>query len=404
MNPESLLIAAFSFIAFVLLIPPFVYHHKQRNIPACSLIFWLCYENSVGFINAVIWSGTNFDTVTTAPGYCDITVRLSSGAPCGKLASIATVMFNLFMIIRAENENFLKPKSKKRFITNIVMCWGTPVFVISTSIIVQATRYVIFRYRGCVAAYAYSYLTLVLVRIWDLVWSFVALVCAVLTLYTYIKKRRDLKDILVCTGSGLNQRRFARLVIFSLLVIFVLVPLAIYNFVNAADTYSVLTFSLSEIHNEYWGTIYAFDYGTSQLASPISNICLALVAFLIFGLGTDALSMYRRFLGFLGVKRYSKVAFDDIPAISSEFTGSKQTSRTTVETEETAVIGQEMEDLKRFAFDEDSEKPQLPDTMVQSSYIGKTYMLQSSQSLATDVEDQRSEETGINFEFHVVPK
>lgn len=404
LNAEGLSIAAFSFIAFVLLIPPFFYHHKQRNIPACSLIFWLCYENLVAFINALIWSGDNFDTVTTAPGYCDVTVRLTSGASSGKLACIATVMFNLFMIIRAENHRFLDAKSKRRLFTNIAMCWATPIFVMSTSIIVQATRYVIFRYRGCLAAYAYSYLTLILVQIWNLVWSVVALVFALLTLVTYLKKRRDIKDILRCTGSGLNQRRFARLVIFSLLIIFVLVPFAIYNFVNAADTFGVLTFSLSDIHNEYWGTIYAFDYGTSQLASPIINICLAFCTFLLFGLGTDALAMYRRFLVFIGFKRFSKSLNRDEPVISTEYTESKQLTRETVQTEATLATMHELEDYKELVFGEPERPLNLPDTLVKDSSIGVTYALKPSESLSTDIEDQISGDTDINFEFHVVPK
>lgn len=391
LDSSGLCIAAFSFIAFVILIPPFFYHKKQKNIPACSLIFWLCYENLVTFINALIWSGEDFELATTAPGYCDITVRLTSGSSSGKLCCIATVMFNLFMIIRAENHKFLNPKSKRRLFTNIAMCWFTPIFVMGTSVIVQATRYVIFRYRGCLAAYAYSYLTLVLVQIWNLVWSLVALVFALLTLITYLKKRRDIRDILRCTGSGLNQRRFARLVIFSLLIIFVLVPFAIYNFVNAADTFGELHFSLSEIHNEYWGTIYAFDYGTSQLASPIINICLAFCTFILFGLGTDALSMYRGFLRFLGFKRFSK-SDDDDPVISTEFTESKQLTRETVKTENTLATMHELEDFKDLVFGEGEKPLDLPDTLIRESEIGMMYTLKRADDLS--VHDQMSADTG----------
>lgn len=404
LDAQGLCIAAFSFIAFVLLIPPFFYHHRQKNIPACSLIFWLCYENLIAFVNALIWSGEDFDVVTTAPGYCDVTVRLTSGASSGKLCCIATVMFNLFMIIRAENHKFLNPKSKRRPLTNIAMCWITPIFVMSTSIIVQATRYVVFRYRGCLAAYAYSYLTIILVQIWNLVWSVVALVFALLTLITYLKKRRDIKDILRCTGSGLNQRRFARLVIFSLLIIFVLVPFAIYNFVNAADTFGVLTFNLKEIHNEYWGTIYAFDYGTSQLASPIINICLAFCTFILFGLGTDALSMYRRFLRFIGFKKISKGSNSDDPVISTEFTENKHLTRDTVQTEGTMATMHELTDYKELVFGEAEQSLDLPDTLIKESDIGVTYTLTPGDHLSSDIEDQISGETDINFEFHVVPK
>ncbi|QEO22986.1 hypothetical_protein [Candidozyma auris] len=400
MNGEGSCIAAFSFLAFVLLIPPFAYHRKQGNIPACSLIFWLCYENLVSFVNAIIWSSEDFDTATTAPGYCDLTVRITSGASSGKLASIATVMFNLYMIIRAENHKFLEPKSKRRLITNIAMCWATSLFVMSTSIIVQATRYVIFRYRGCLAAYAYSYLTLILVQIWNLIWSAIALVFALLTLITYVKKRRDIGDILRCTGSGLNNRRFARLVIFSLLIIFVLVPFAVYNFVNAADTFGVASFNLSKVHNEYWSTIYTFDYGTSQLASPIINICLAAVTFLLFGLGTDALSMYRRFLHFLGFKRFSKFA-DEHPMISPEFTESKCMSRETALTEGTLATMHELKHYKELVFG-DSESPfDVPSTIKDGKDVIR---ISNDDNVSINFDDQISYNTDIAFDFRVVPK
>lgn len=355
------LIAAFSFIAFAINIPPFCYHFGRKNIPACSLMFWLSFNTLTSFINALIWSGENFAEVSNAPGYCDLTVRIFSGSSAGKICTIACLMLNLFMIIDASNHKFLDPKSKRRVLINLAMCWLTPIIIMGTSLIVQNSRYVIVRYRGCIAPYGYSYVTLLLVTIWPLVWSIVALVFAALTIWTFFQKRRDVKDLLRCTNSGLTLRRFSRLLIFSLLIMFITCPFAIYVFASDMNTYEMTTFSWPETHDQYWGHIFKLDFGTKLLSSRIIDIVLSVISFLLFGLGTDALEMYRKFLVRLGLKKFRKRSSEEA-LIQNENSDNYQDDKEPVntgETDETVASMFEFSNNKELVFAEPVASPEI---------------------------------------------
>lgn len=351
------LIAAFSFIAFALNIPPFCYHWGRKNIPACSLFFWLMYNTLVSFINALIWSGSDFYDAGDAPGYCDITVRISSGSSSGIICAIACLMMNLYLIIDARHSNFLETKSKRRTWINVAICWATPVCIMGTSVIVQSVRYVILRYRGCVAAYGMNWVSLVLVSIWPLVWTVVAVIFAALTVWTYLKKRRDIKDILRCTNSGLTMKRYARLLIFSFLIMFVMCPFAIYTFIDNLESFGLSSFSWSETHSQMWSYIFKEDAGATQLASQIIDIVISVVAFLLFGVGSDAVALYCRFLGRIGFKRFSTSHVDDV-VMANTFTGDRNASRQTGQTGDSEktmeTLMMEEFDLKELLFDEPS--------------------------------------------------
>lgn len=391
------LIAAFSFLAFVLNIPPMCYHVGNRNIPASSLIFWLCYNNLTSFVNVLIWSGENFYLVTDAPGYCDLTVRISSGAPTGKICSLACLIMNLYLIIDARHHKFLESGSKRRTYINLAVCWTTPIFIMGTSVIVQSSRYVIMRYRGCVAPYGSTYVSFLLVTMWPLIWSFVATVFAVLTVWTYLSKRRDIKNILKCTNSGLNLRRFARLLVFSLLIMFMMCPFAIYNFVSDVKTYGLSTFNFAETHNDMWNYIYKIDPGNVSFSSRIVDIVLSVITFLLFGLGTDALDMYRRALVKLGFSMFKKPSPDEI-AMSNEFMESRNPSRSTQKSGESEATVNSMFELSKFnelAFDS-AGSIRLTPTLHKS---GAVY-IESGWVGAEDLEAHLERDSGSSLDLH----
>lgn len=380
MDTQGLCIVVFSFLAVVLLVPPLAFHCKQKNIPACSLIGWLCYNNLVNFINALIWSGEKYREATEAKGYCDLTVRITSGSSSGKLAAIATLIFNLYTILAAKYDI----QSRKKTMLDWTMCWATPVFVMATSVIAQSTRYIIERYRGCTALYSISWVTIVLTNMWELLWAIVAFVFAAMTLFTYFSKRRDVKNILRCTSSGLNLRRFARLLIFSVLIVLVLGPYAIVTFAYAVLAYGKPGFSMKETHGPYWNNIYYVNAGPLSMPSQIIDICLAFCTFFLFGLGTDALAMYMLILARVGLRRTAPS--DARPDIFvTENLTSRNNTRKTQDTDATAFPMQQFEELKEYMYDDELE-------------------LQNTRHNTIDLESQTSPESVINIEYNVIPK
>lgn len=342
MNAEANTLAGLSFIAFVLLIPVFLWHCHSRNIPAIFLIFWLCYDTLTAFINACIWGREDFDNVWDGKVYCDITLKLEAASSNGKICAISALALNLFLVLRAKNPLLMRNTSTRRIILDLSMCLITPMFIMCVNYVIQASRFVIVRYRGCTMTYAPSPLTLVLFSMWNIIWSFVAVCCAVLTLVTYFRSRKDVRDILRCTNSGLNIRKFARLLIFSLLIIIVLVPISVYYFVSDATVFTE-KFQWSKYHNQYWGTILYADLGMSIVYDKWADIALSIVTFFLFGLGTDALEVYKNFYYNVGLsalfgRKKSDVGSVDLSSLSkletpnTQFTLSHMSTQTRVNT------------------------------------------------------------------------
>lgn len=339
----GLLIAAFSFVALVILMPPLCYHIQNHNIPASFLIFWFCLENLFAFVNALIWSGDDYSTAADGKIYCDIAVRISSGLTLGQLCATACITFNLYMIIAAKNHGYLARGSRIKTTVNFIMCAFNPLLLMGLSVIVQTNRYNITRYRGCTASYDDNIRAVMLVSIWNVVWIALAFLFAALTIIEVLKKRKDVRDILRCTNSGLNLRRFSRLLIFSFLVILVLSPLTLHGFASdviAANNVSAYTKAVySQI---VWSDIYAIDTGKSNLSSTIICIVLSFCTFFIFGLGVEAIDMYRSFLVAIGFSLLKKNNTEFYAA--KEFNESRHNSKTSDLSEKTLDVNHLDED------------------------------------------------------------
>ena len=87
----------------------------------------------------------------------------------------------------------------------------------------------------------------------------------------FFRKRKDVKDILLCTNSGLNIKRFARLLIFSFLIVFAMIPLSLYYFVSQAEVLKN-PFHWDQVHNEEWNVIYFMILDFSHFMTDWSTV------------------------------------------------------------------------------------------------------------------------------------
>ncbi|KAG7661070.1 STE3 [[Candida] subhashii] len=298
-------VAAMCFISFILLIPPFLWHCRCKNVPVICLLVWLMFLDLNGFINVVIWGGDNFYQAWDGKGWCDVTALLEVGSNVGKICAITALALNLYMILSAKNPEYTQNTSWKKLVIDLSICLITPIFIMSTSFIVQISRYDIIKYSGCMMIFSETDATIGLQYIWGVIWSVPALILCSLTLVTFFQKRKDANDILLCTNSGLNLKRFARLLIFCILVIIAMVPIATYHFYQKASG-EVAKFVWSEVHSWAWGLPLYLDYGMLPLYSRFINFALSVITFLLFGLGADAVEMYREILAKCYIKLPSK--------------------------------------------------------------------------------------------------
>lgn len=291
MNYGSVL-AGLSFTGFALLIPPLLWHIKFKNIPAITLLIWLILLAVQGGVNAIIWSGVDYDTKFSGAGWCDIMIRIQLGASVGFSCSVAAICLNLYLILSANNNTirwFSHPK--RRLWIELTICLATPIMVMGLSYLAESYRYSVVRYSGCRIAIVPNWVSVVLTSLWMAIWATIALVLSMMTLFRYYQKRRDVKDILHCTNSGLNLKRFARLLIFCMLIALVMFPFSIYFLVT--DLGSLTSIPHTDfIHSPSKQMVLFFDLGKPSFESWI-YIAMDFISFLIFGLGTDINKVYK---------------------------------------------------------------------------------------------------------------
>lgn len=287
-------IIGLSLVAILLLLPPLAWHAHSRNIPAILLILWLFIMDLTSLVGASIWSEDDFMNRWNGKGWCDIVVKLQVGANVGMPCAVTNIVYNLHTVLRA-NTVLPELNSWSKICCDLAISLTTPVLIMVLSYIVQVARFGIVRYNGCQNVLSPTWVTIVLYTMWGLIWSIAGMVYALLVLYVFLKKRKDVRDILHCTNSRLNLARFSRLLILCFLTILVMFPLSLYAVVEDTKSFQG-NFDWKETHSPVtWNTIPKFDEGKSILGVWI-YILISYMVFIIFGLGTDALKMYANIL------------------------------------------------------------------------------------------------------------
>lgn len=277
-------------VALALLFPPLAWHSKTRNTPAIIMIVWLILMDIKLIVDASIWGGSDFAEKWAGYGWCDLTTKLQIGANVGISCTVANIAYNLHAILRADAV-LPEPDSRRKICTDLGISLVTPILVMGLTYLVQVFRYGIFRYNGCQSMLSPSWLTVVTYTLWMFIWSFVGFVYAILLLYVFYRKRKDVKDILHCTSSGLNIARFSRLLLFCVLIILVMFPFSLYAFASELQNLTG-AYNYQMVHDSsLWSTIMRIDVA-KPLYSVWLYILMSYLVFVIFGLGTDAVGMY----------------------------------------------------------------------------------------------------------------
>ncbi|AAS52554.1 AEL131Cp [Eremothecium gossypii ATCC 10895] len=283
-------IIALASLAVLLLLPPLVWHSGTRNTPGIILIVWLLIMDIKCIVDAAIWGGTDFASRWAGYGWCDLMIRLQAGANVGISCAVSNIAFNLRRILKADAA-LPNAGSYKKVVVDLSFCIVSPLVVMGLTFLAQAFRFAIFRYSGCQVALSPTWVTAVCYTLWILIWSMVGFVYAILLLLVFYRRRKDVRDILHCTNSGLNLARFARLLIFCLVIILVMFPFSVFSFVEDLRNVEGGYIFIFKANREMWNQIPHLDPG-SPLYSIWLYILMSYLVFLIFGLGSDALSMY----------------------------------------------------------------------------------------------------------------
>lgn len=283
------LLISLLFVAVVVTAPLFAWHVRRGNVAALSLLAWILVLNLFSFVSACMFSGRDWSK-HNGRGFCDLFVKLQITSNLGVSCAVAAVTLLLYRII--SSSSLLLRLRRHRVVEDVLLCWTTPAVVMSLHYLVQDTRYVVFRCLGCQYLVARLWLLVVLTLLLLLLWAVVLLVVLLLALACFLRNRRDARDLLHCTNSGMTVARFSRLLIFCFLVVLVMVPILAYFFSQDAKGLR-LPYRFKDVHNSLtWGLILHADMGAPFYDRWVW-IGLAYALFMVLGTGADSLAMYR---------------------------------------------------------------------------------------------------------------
>ena len=164
----AIVLPVLAFFAVVLTIPPFIWHFRNRNIAACSLIFWISLANIFVFINALIWPTDDVENWWNGNGLCDVQVKLTWGFAVGASGALCCIMRSLALIMDVDRVRIHPSRSQRRraVMVELLWCYACPIYTIAVDYIVQRNRYYIFAISGCVPSVDSSWPAIVLLFIW----------------------------------------------------------------------------------------------------------------------------------------------------------------------------------------------------------------------------------------------
>jgi len=173
-SPLAVAIPALSIIAIILCLPPFIWHVKNGNMAASSLVLWISLDNFFAFVNALIWPTDDTASWWNGSVLCDIEIKLMLAATAGLTGSMACIMRNLAQVMDTTRIGSSLAQKKRELAVNVFLCFGCPAYLMAIHYVVQPSRYYIFAISGCTASYDNSWPSIVLVFMWPPILCFLA--------------------------------------------------------------------------------------------------------------------------------------------------------------------------------------------------------------------------------------
>jgi pheromone a factor receptor len=172
---SAVLLPLIAAISLLLLIPPAIWHVKQRNVAAISLLFWIALSTLFLFVNALIWRTDEIEKWWDGAILCDIQGKLFWAAYIGVQTSLACIMRRLAGVVDVDKIQVTQTRAqnKRRVIVDLLWCFALPIYAMAVEYVVQSNRYVIIGISGCAASIDNSWVSVVLLLMWPPIFSLV---------------------------------------------------------------------------------------------------------------------------------------------------------------------------------------------------------------------------------------
>ncbi|THH04132.1 hypothetical protein EW145_g5746 [Phellinidium pouzarii] len=200
------------------------------------------------FVNAIVWRD---NAINWAPVWCDISSRIIIATSVAIPASSLTITRRLFKISRVQSI-MASPKEKRiEMAIDLSLVVGLPVFVMILYYFVQGHRFDIFEQLGCFPVTINTPPSYVLVWGWPLFLGTISMVYCVLTVSSFLKRRREMNQFLN-SNTQLTISRYFRLMALSMMDTALTVPLAIFAiWLNAVESVVSPWRGLADAHFDF---------------------------------------------------------------------------------------------------------------------------------------------------------
>jgi pheromone a factor receptor len=293
----------FSLMAFLLQVPLLIWYIKIKNIPVACLAVWFAILNFNTFLSLQIWSSPNLSSWWNGDIFCDIMVRFLAGCSSGVICACGAIARNLCILMNNDGPK-LNFNSFRSRIIDLLICLTLPLLIMILVILVQQRRYFVGQYVGCYLQVAPTWVFFPLVVIWPPILSVITIGYVIVTFYRFMIKRKDTKDFLRCSGSGMTLAKFIRFFAFCIIVVAVMMPLCVYQLVINVRAIGpiIQPYSWSAVHSSSWATIVKF-LATGPSIAQYVDVGLAYVTFVCFGTGAELAKWYLECLDIIYVGR-----------------------------------------------------------------------------------------------------
>lgn len=166
MTPSGIALAVLAPITVILNLPPLIWHIRNRNTAAASLVFWILLNNFLSVINLATWPNDNMDTWFSGRGLCDIEAKIMVARSTALPAATLCIIRALAAVINSDRTMIPSTVQRRRkMILELVWCLGIPVVTMFLHYIVQPNRYFIYGVSGCNPSVSVNWVTVVLLSI-----------------------------------------------------------------------------------------------------------------------------------------------------------------------------------------------------------------------------------------------
>lgn len=162
--PTGIALAIFAPLTVILDIAPLLWHIRNRNVAAISLVAWIMLHNFISFVNLLIWPTDDFKDHYIGEGLCDVEVKFMVARSVAIPAASLCIIRALARVMNTD-KGVLRPTRAQRrraIVMDLVWCIGCPLISMFLHYVVQPNRYFLLGVSGCTPSFWASWLSILL--------------------------------------------------------------------------------------------------------------------------------------------------------------------------------------------------------------------------------------------------